>query len=221
MKTFEKRKLYSYNVMFFLVGFIVLTCFITSDLFAGNAKLTESKASTIIDQHINEYYSPVYIGRKEFVLEKKKYDNYISFCNKLKKAGFIEYSTDVDITGGVRHIETKLTEKGLNNHIVSDDINKYVGFLAGHRKIIKIIKIEPDDELVYFAYLYTPNELGNLFGEKAKYRGKAKIVYDLFLDKFIFKGAMISGWEKEEWRNTTWVYNKGGIKILNYGMKEK
>jgi hypothetical protein len=64
MKTFEMRKLYSYNAMFFLVGFIVLTCFITSDLFAGNTKLTESMASTIIEQHINEYYYPVRIGRE-------------------------------------------------------------------------------------------------------------------------------------------------------------
>jgi hypothetical protein len=139
--------------------------------------------------------------------------------NKLKKAGLIEFSTDVDITGGVRHIETKLTEKGRNNHLVLDNNNNFVGFLAANRKIIKIVKIEPEEEFVYVSYLYTPNEIGSLLGGEEKCRGKAKLSYDSFLEKFIFKGFMCSDWEKEEWRNTTWVYYKEGVKTLAGGMK--
>jgi hypothetical protein len=82
------------------------------------------------------------------------------------------------------------------------------------------VKIVPDEGLVYFSYVYEPNELGRVFGyNKTKYRAKAKIIYDAFLEKYIFKGVMWSQWDREVWKNTQWVYEKKDKRVFTMGIK--
>jgi len=81
------------------------------------------------------------------------------------------------------------------------------------------VKIEGDT--ILFSYDFETNELGKALDfQEGKYRGRAKIVFDSFSKKFVFKGFQSSNWEKEKWMNSTWFYEKEGAKVFTLGIKE-
>jgi hypothetical protein len=80
---------------------------------------------------------------------------------------------------------------------------------------------EDQGDTLLFSYEFETNELGNALDFiKGKYRGKAKIVLDPVVKKFVFKGFQTSTWERETWVNSTWFYEKDGAKVFTLGIKE-
>jgi hypothetical protein len=184
-------------------------------------ELTKEDAQKLITEHIQDSYGTVPVGEFIFnVSSKDKFDNLKKSCEQLKKTGLIDYTVLESSKNLELHIRTWLTDKGKNSrYIYYDDDKKILGFIIGKRTVSEIVKIEGDT--VLFSYEFETNELGNALDFiKGKYRGKAKIVFDPRVKKFVFKGFQSSSWEREKWVNSTWLYEKGGTKVFTLGIKE-
>ena len=135
----------------------------------------------------------------------------------------IKSSIDKPKLGDVYSIT--LTEKGNSTkHLYSE--NGRICFLLGQRKVDDIVEIKKGDNdqyTVLFSYIFKYNELGKEFfslvktkgsevnnpnwtmsDDNPKLRGKAIIVYDSFLKKYVAKSMMWSKWEKENWLPLSW-----------------
>jgi len=186
-----------------------------------SAELTRDKAQKLITEHIQDSYGTVPVGEFVFnVSSKDKYENLKKSCEELKKATLIDYELLQPSTGLQLHIRTWLTDKGRGNrHISYDDDKKILGFVIGKRTVRDIVKMEGD--AIWFSYDFETNELGkDLDFKEGKYRGRAKIVFDSSVNKFVFKGFQSSPWEREKWMNSTWVYVKEGTKVFTLGIQE-
>jgi hypothetical protein len=184
-------------------------------------ELTKDDAQKLITEHIQDSYGTVPVGEFIFnVSSKDKFDNLKKSCEQLKKTGLIDYTLLQSSMNLELHIKTWLTEKGKNSrYIYYDDDKKILGFIIGKRIVSEIVKIEGDT--ILFSYDFKTNELGNALDFiNGKYRGKAKIVFDPRVKKFVFKGFQSSDWEREKWMNSTWFYEKDGTKVFTLGIKE-
>ena len=188
---------------------------------ATSKALTKDKAQKLITEHIQDSYGTVPVGEFVFnVSSKATYDNLKKSCEQLKGSGLIDYTVLQSSQNLELHIRTWLTEKGKNSrYIYYDDDKKILGFIIGKRTVSEIVKIEGD--AILFSYEFETNELGNALDFiKGKYRGRAKIVFDPVVKKFVFKGFQTSTWERETWVNSTWFYEKDGAKVFTLGIKE-
>jgi hypothetical protein len=199
---------------------IILSLMTVSSCTKSNG-LTKGEAQKLITEHIQDSYGTVPVGEFIFnVSSRDKFDNLKKSCEQLKKAELIDYTVLQSSTNLQLHIRTWLTEKGKNSrHIYYDDDKKILGFIIGKRTVSEIVKIEGDT--ILFSYEFETNELGNALDFiKGKYRGKAKVVFDPLIKKFVFKGLQTSNWEREKWMNSTWFYEKEGTKVFTLGIKE-
>lgn len=208
----------TWNGIIFLLIILSLGTVVTC---AKSNELTKDKAQKLITEHIQDSYGTVPIGEFTFNMSSKdKFDNLKKSCEQLKKAGLIDYTLVNSSMSLQLHIRTWLTKNGKNGHyIYYDDDKKIIGFIIGKRNISEIVKIEGDT--ILFSYDFETNELGKALDfQEGKYRGRAKIVFDSFSKKFVFKGFQSSNWEKEKWMNSTWFYEKEGAKVFTLGIKE-
>ena len=208
----------TWNDIIFLLIILSLGTVVTC---TKSNELTKDRAQKLITEHIQDSYGTVPVGEFIFnVSSKDKFDNLKKSCEQLKKAGLIDYTLVNSSMSLQLHIRTWLTEHGKNSHyIYYDDDKKIIGFIIGKRNISEIVKIEGDT--ILFSYDFETNELGKALDfQDGKYRGRAKIVFDPFSTKFVFKGFQSSNWEKEKWMNSTWFYEKEGAKVFTLGIKE-
>ena len=198
---------------------LLMACIGAGDASAEKYDLTEKQASQIINQHFGEFYKggKIGTGRFEGVIEDEidRFNKLLGILKTWKRTGLIDYKAYKRKMGIYYEIVTTLTPKGRSTyHVTGEDNDAMVHFVAGKRKLIDIVKIDADGETVYFSYAFEPNELGVLWGHKpGRFRGKAKIVLDAFLKKYVFKGVMISDWEREKWRSTVWSYEIDGKRV--------
>jgi len=183
--------------------------------------LTKDKAQRLLTEHIQDSYGTVPVGEFVFnVSSRDKFDNLKESCEQLKKVELIDYTLLQSSMNLQLHIRTWLTEKGKNSrYIYYDDDKKILGFIIGKRTVSEIVKIEGDT--ILFSYEFETNELGNALDFiRGKYRGKAKIIFDPLVKKFVFKGFQSSNWERDKWMNSSWVYEKDGTKVFTLGIIE-
>jgi len=204
-----------------IIFLLLMLCLVTVSSCTKSNELTKDEAQKLITEHIQDSYGTVPIGEFSFnVSSRDKFDNLKKSCEQLKKAELIEYRELSSSMNLQLHIRTWLTEKGKNSrYIYYDGDKKILGFIIGKRTVNEIVKIESDT--VLFSYEFETNDLGNALDFiKGKYRGKAKIVFDPRVRKFVFKGFQSSNWEREKWMNSTWYYEKEGTKVFTLGIKE-
>lgn len=204
-----------------IIFLLLILSIVTVSSCTKNNELTKDEAQKLITEHIQDSYGTVPVGEFIFnVSSKDKFDNLKKSCEQLKKAGLIDYTLLPSSINLELRIRTWLTEKGKNSrYIYYDDDKKILGFIIGKRIVSEIVKMEGDT--ILFSYDFETNELGNaLEFIKGIYRGKAKIVFDPRVKKFVFKGFQSSNREREKWMNSTWFYEKDGTKVFTLGIKE-
>lgn len=187
--------------------------------YAIDKKIASNDAEILIGQHFAEFYQSVHIGTLTFELaQQDKSDKLIRILDAWQRTGLITYKK-LQIHMGLQHqLITELTEKGRKSgYITKYKDNNRFGFLFGKREVLKIVEIM-DDNTILFGYRLYPSEYAYDFGYKKdteyKYRGKAVAKYDPFLEKYVFKGALFSPWEREEWGETTWTDMRNGKKVF-------
>jgi hypothetical protein len=207
--------------------FLVFLCAIF--LFGcGDSGLSKGKAKDILESHLKDYYGFLLPQKVEFMGGTV---NSYNFILAAKDMGLIDANSTSSIFGslGVKSYIEKpklgdvfsitLTEKGNSTqHLIY--ANKGICFLVGNRKINDIVEIkkgENDQYTVLFSYTLNYNKLGKELSSLAqkkgakplnddlKLRGKAIIVYDPFLKKYIAKSIMWSKWENENWQPQSWT----------------
>lgn len=185
-----------------------------------NAELAPDNAKKLIADCIADSYGTVPVGEFVFNVDsKEKYESLKKSCEELKKAGLIDYTVLQQSTDLQFHVRTWLTDKGKGyRYIFSEDDKQILGFVIGKRTLRDSVKIEGD--AAWFSYDFETNELGKALDfQEGKYKGRAKIVFDSSVNKFVFKGFQSSPWNKEKWANSTWVYEKEGVKVFTLGIK--
>ena len=200
---------------------LIILSIVTVSSCTKNNELTKDKAQRLLTEHIQDSYGTVPVGEFVFnVSSRDKFDNLKESCEQLKKVELIDYTLLQSSMNLQLHIRTWLTEKGKNSrYIYYDDDKKILGFIIGKRTVSEIVKIEGDT--ILFSYEFETNELGNALDFiRGKYRGKAKIIFDPLVKKFVFKGFQSSNWERDKWMNSSWVYEKDGTKVFTLGIIE-
>lgn len=161
------------------------------------------EAEQLLNQHIGTWYCT--LPRKSRC-EKSNPDlciNFLETLSELKKAKFITFTTNEDSSKFTTIIEPTEIGKPISTELGKNQF----GIIGGKRKVDKIIKIS--GETVFFSFWFTPSTVGQIMDiNKGKFRGKAIISYDIFLDKFFFKGFLESPWEEEKWSKSRWTYTK-------------
>ena len=209
------------KIIFLVLPFIFIA---NSVVIAGGKNLSQARAKELLEQHISKAYSGVEIGANKYNTlhwEQKTIITIIKRYNILQSEGLITYTVNA------RHnemffnaVETE-NVKDSPHFIKTINKDKYLFLLIGSRKILKITKTDSKN-FVYFVYSFEPSEMGFLLEltRDEKNRGRAKIVYDDFLERFIFKGFEFSAWEEEKWRDGSWVDFKNNDTIVNRGIVE-
>ncbi len=199
--------------MKFISILISIICILNITACAEAGELSNREAKKVINEHIGTWYCPLSYKVSYRKRDKKQYEKQLKFFKELRDYQLVTFSVNDDKWNF--NILVKPTEKAkpIKNEFSNDEF----GISGGKRSVEKIIKI--DGDTVFFSYWFKPNNLGKALGyNKCKFRGKAKISYDMFLDKFLFKGFYFSPWEKEEWRKTTWVYQNKNHKFYRDGI---
>lgn len=213
---------YKCYVLYFIA--IILTCLFANDIYAAEKTIGKREAKKIIDEHIKYGYNGVLTGEKTIgMLETDLINRTREYYTILENQGLIKYRLLKLNMGLEFKFDVNLTEKGYNLVKAREEENEhYVAFVSGERKIFEIVKIDPSENLVYFSYGFEPNDLGYLLGgtKDEKNRGKAKIIYDIFLEEFVFKGFEYSKWEIVEWHAGSWAYGNNDKKIVKHGIIE-
>ena len=216
-----------------------LLILLTSTTYAGDTpKIGKPEAKRLIQSHISQYYVGVQTGSYNRCLNDDRFPAVKNFYQKLQEAGlmtvkmpdelksrefggFSQHFAQINCGFGTHPvpIEADLTKKGKRTSISSGNELSRVGFLIGKRTVDKIVSVT-NDETVFFSYVYEPNELAKGLGDATKkYRGKAIIVYDPFLEEYQFKGFWSSPWEHEDWDDkTSWTYEQEGRTVFTAGI---
>jgi len=224
------------NRYFIFICLVLCTTFLFG---CGDSGLSKGKAKDILESHLKDWYGFLLPQKVEFMGGTI---NSYNFILAAKNMGLIEANSTSSIFGslGVKSYIEKpklgdvfsitLTEKGNSTqHLIY--ANKGICFLVGHRKIDDIVEIkkgENDQYTVLFSYILNYNKLGKEFSslsqkkgsnpldDNLKLRGKATIVYDPFLKKYIAKSIMWSNWENENWKPQSWTtYVNDKLVLMN------
>lgn len=129
-----------------------------------------------------------------------------------------------------------VTEKGKAvPHL--NDVYGNTCFLTSHSNIIEILEISKSQDnryTVLFSFSSKYTDFGKSVALAAKelnppwawsddntrFRGKATIVYDAFLNKFVLTDLIHSDWDKEAWRSLARITIDKGVKTVTYsGLK--
>ncbi len=209
-----------------LLFVIIAILFGSQDISLAGSKLDDKSAIEFIQAYIKQAYYPMLkLGNVRFrKYGDKEYSRQLSWAKKLSKGGLITFTT-TDVRNQYIDFDAKTTDM-INkiDHIICEK-DKILCVSSGDRKAEKIVKIELESEnvdgiknqykMVYFTYTFTPNDTAiKCFGLKdgiKKAKAVAKIYYDPFLEKYIFKGFKASPLNKNEWYDKTWVNSKGEV----------
>ena len=211
-------------VLFFSLGLLSIF-FGFYDVNAG-IQISQNEAINLIQSHLHPYGYDGSILIGEFKISLNDEENSVEAkktCEKLRSLGLIDFSIKYDSNELENVFTTSLTEKGKkHNHAWLEWNTNVVIFEMGYYENVEIVKIDEKENLVYSAVEYIPNDLDKALGrEKNKYRVKAKIVYDDFLKKLVWKGAMGCAWEGGDWYKTSWIWEKNGETLFNTGIRSE
>lgn len=207
--------------------FICLLALIAGCSESDPSVLTDSRARELIEEHFSDWHKEVAIQEFKFsgvMTGPGLMNKLIAELDPFKKVGLIDYKVAKNLDGGwLETVTSSLTEKGkATPHIARPENPNIVAFVAGHREIMEVINVDPTAGVVLFSYQFEPNDLGRAAGQAAnKFRGKATFEYDAFQKRHIFRRAEVSGWDDERWKDTTWVDEKDGTKIIVLGSSKK
>jgi len=210
----------------------------------GNSDLSKGKAKDIINEHFRDYYDLVVPKKAEFSFEAPRGYKNILIAHKLGLVNSKQVSAILGQYGMGHSIEKpsmgdsfliSLSEKGnFAPHL--EDIHGNICFLTSQNNIEDILELTKGQDNQY-TVLFSFTEKYTDFGKEAmlvaqqvnskwtddnsKFRGKATIVYDSFLKKYVLKNLLRSHWEKEQWGPSAWVITDKDKKAISYGQIEK
>ena len=198
----------------------------------GTPQIRDKEVRELLPSHISSAYRRITVGTRAIPIVSRDLDpegrqqqerelaEERSLLEKLQELGLLSFDWATAMKGSAVSVSTTLTEKGKRVSVPSEDGPQVVGVPVAERELSRIVTIHRDNT-VLFSFLYTPNDAGRAAAYKReKHIGKAKIIYDPDLDRFLFRGFLWRPWSGEKWEQGTWTYDKDGQTAVTSGIKE-
>ncbi len=199
----------------------------------GESTPSRSEVTKILEKHLSKCYGLAVPAN--LTLGSTSDPRYIH-VNLARDLELVETSQTAGPYGRA-NLEITLTEKG-NAGPAFEDIHKNILFLVSENKIDEIVEIakQPGKNkqcIVSFAYTQTYNEVGKkIAGEMVQYgyswlddntklRGKATVVYDAYLKRYVLQNMMWSEWEHQKWNPAHFVINANKERALYYSYERR
>jgi hypothetical protein len=202
--------------------------------------LSKGKSKDVIEEHFKDYYDLFVPKKAEFTFEAPPSYKAILTARKMGLINANKVSSTALFFGKGCTIEKPcmgdtfaitITDKGNSIPHLEDKYGN-VHFLTSQNKINNILEVTKDQDnqfTVLFSFIEKYNDLGKevvLVGKQfnfywtednSKFRGKATIVYDSFLKKYVLRNLVRSPWEKENWYPAKWTTDEKGERVIYYG----